>query len=341
MGQQHDRLPEERELKGNLGEFAPGASSTFHYSALPSHLQKDYVKIRKAMIVGEDSVNVNVVMGIEGCMSLVQKVLCDNPQIFWIGNQFTMTSYRKEMKIGFRKNRFYKDKEKIKQALTNNAEEIYEKHVKGLHDACDIETAVHDVLVAKVVYDGTDKDSSHSLVGPLLSKKGVCEGISKAAAFLLNSYGVEAAVVTGKIKEDGEAHAWNVVLLGRQWYNTDVTFDLGNYMGGPLRSYLNMNDAMTSRTHEQESKGRCTSLNQNPYVKEGTYYKKADEAVRYIQRQGVDSSSRQLTYNLYVEEDGAEKIIMDAVCKRFATTKLKVSWQGKSGRHRITVMRGP
>ena len=328
-------------MKGDLGEFAPGASSTFHYSALPSHLQKDYARIRKAMVAGEDSVNVNVAMGAKGCISLVQKVLNDNPQIFWIGNELTMTSYRKEMKIGFRKNRFCKDKEKIKQALTDNAEEIYEKHVRGLRDAYRIETAVHDVLVSKVVYDGTDKDSSHSIVGPLLSKKGVCEGISKAAAFLLNSYGVEAAVVNGKIKEDGESHAWNVVLLGRQWYNTDVTFDLGNCMDRPLRSYLNMNDAMTSRTHEQESSGRCTSLNQNPYVKEGTYFKKADEAARFIQRQGTDSGTRQFTYDVYVEEDGAEDAIIDAICKRFATTRVKISWQSKNGRHRITVKKAP
>ncbi len=326
-------------MKGGLGGFTPGASSTFHYDALPEHLKKPYVAIRKAMIEDQDSIVIKKTLDIDTCLRLLESVLGDNPQIFWMQTGCSLSVGGNVSTIGFLRNRFAKDREKLKSIITGNAEEIYRKHVEGLRDAYSIELAVHDVLSTKVAYDGNEKESSHSLVGPLVSKKGVCDGISKAAAFLLNTYGVESSVVTGKDRKDGGNHAWNVVRIDRQWYNTDVTYDLQKGAGTPIRFYLNMDDAMTSKTHIQNIVGRCGSRKQNHYVRNGTYFRTADEAVRYIGSYRPQTGSKEDVYDLYVEENGCSGKIMAAISMKYIGKSAGTSMIMSNGRYLVTVRR--
>lgn len=88
------------------------------------------------------------------------------------------------------------------------------------------ELSIHDALCTKVTY-ADDGDDSHSIVGPLLHHRGVCDGISKTAKVLLQECGIESHVVFGTAIVTGgdEPHAWNVVCLNGKWYHLDVTFD--------------------------------------------------------------------------------------------------------------------
>jgi len=326
-------------MKGSIGEFTPGASSTFHFESLPEHLRRSYAAIRRAIIADEDSVVLSRSFDTDTCINLLESVLMDNPHLFWLdlACEIAMSSGTTTMR--FKRNRFAKDKEKLKTIIERNALEIYRKHVQGLKDAYSIELAVHDVLSSKVTYDGTDRESSHSIVGPMAGKKGVCDGISKAAAFLLNSFGVESSVVTGKSREDGGPHAWNVVRIDRQWYNTDVTFDLRKGAGEPIRFYLNMDDAMTSRTHIQKISGRCGSKKRNHYVMGGTYFKTEKDALRYISDYRPDPDSRMDVYDLYVEEEGSNRII-SSISKKYIGRTHGMSITMSNGRFLVTVRRG-
>lgn len=89
------------------------------------------------------------------------------------------------------------------------------------------ELSIHDALCTKVTY-ADDGDESHSIVGPLLHHRGVCDGISKTAKVLLQESGIKSHVVFGTaVTTDGkpEPHAWNVVCLNGKWYHLDITFD--------------------------------------------------------------------------------------------------------------------
>ncbi len=325
-------------MKGSIGEFTPGASSTFHFESLPDHHKRSYAAIRKAIIADEDSVVLNRSYDMGTCMKLLESVLMDSPQLFWLDLACGVSMGSKTVTMRFVRNRFAKDKERLKAMIERNALEIYRKHIQGLRDAYSIELAVHDVLSTKISYDGTDRESSHSMVGPIIEKKGVCEGISKAAAFLLNCFGVESSVVSGKSREDGENHAWNVVRIDAQWYNTDVTFDLQKGAGEPIRFFLNMDDAMTSRTHIQETTGRCGSRKRNHYVMKGTYFKTVKDAVKYISEYRPDPVSRTDVYDLYVEEEGYNRI-MAAISMKYIGKSYGTAVMMTSGRYLITVRR--
>ena len=87
---------------------------------------------------------------------------------------------------------------------------------------------IHDLLCKKVVYVD-DGPESHTIIGPLLKGRGVCEGIAEAAKLLLDACGIPTLKISGIArKKDGtnEPHAWNVVLINGKWYHLDVTFDL-------------------------------------------------------------------------------------------------------------------
>lgn len=325
-------------MKEGIGGFQPGTSSRFHYEALPEHLKKPYAAIRKAMIDDEPSVTISKPLDIDTCLMLLESVLYDNPQIFWIDLACSLTVGYRTSTIVFQRNRFAKDREKLKTVITRNAREIYDKYIAGCSDAYSIELAVHDVLSGKVAYDGTDKESSHSLVGPMAMKKGVCDGISKAAAFLLNCYGVECSVVSGKERKTGDPHAWNVVRIERRWYNTDVTFDLQKGAGTPIRFFLNMDDEMASRTHIQNTEGRCGSRKQNHYVRNGTYFRSAKDALGYISGYRIDPSVTQDVYDLYVEEE-CDGRILSAVSMKYTGKAASIRMINSSGRYLVTVRR--
>lgn len=90
---------------------------------------------------------------------------------------------------------------------------------------------LHDWLVRHCVYEEcNDKlDSSHTIVGALVYGKCVCEGYAKAYKYLADLIKLRALVVVGEgIHPDGTSagHAWNIIMLNKQCFHVDVTFDL-------------------------------------------------------------------------------------------------------------------
>lgn len=101
--------------------------------------------------------------------------------------------------------------------------------------------ALHDYLVCNVSYDfglyehflsGADVDDSPAfhIDGVLLNKRAVCDGLSRAFAFLCAMEDIDALRVTGSFASS--PHAWNKVKINGAWYNVDVTSDAVYYSVG-------------------------------------------------------------------------------------------------------------
>ena len=118
-------------------------------------------------------------------------------------------------------------------------------------DACELNIAhtLHDYLATEVKYDfdlyeryvrgeNIADDPAFGIDGVFLNKVAVCDGLSRAFAFLCAIEDVDCVRVTGTF--DGVSHAWNKVKLNDDWYNVDVTGDTANYLvnGGTYRSQL-------------------------------------------------------------------------------------------------------
>ncbi|NCA91837.1 hypothetical protein EOM82_01110 [bacterium] len=91
--------------------------------------------------------------------------------------------------------------------------------------------AIYNFIIDEVYYeyeeDGvtpSDAITAHNIVGVLDGSEltnSVCEGYSKAFAYLCNLYGIDCLAIVS----DSMNHAWNAVRIGGVWYWIDVTWD--------------------------------------------------------------------------------------------------------------------
>jgi len=85
--------------------------------------------------------------------------------------------------------------------------------------------SIHDYLIDHARYE---EKSNLQLVyyayGPLIKGIGVCEGYTEAARLLFNAVGIESVFVSGTVVAN-IPHAWNLVKLGGNWYQLDITWD--------------------------------------------------------------------------------------------------------------------
>lgn len=127
------------------------------------------------------------------------------------------------------------------------------------------EITIHNSLLKKIIYDSTNSSEIqlHSVIGPLLSKRTVCEGYAKAFKLLCDSFDITCIVVCGELDTEGkkELHAWNMVKLNGSWMHVDVTCDNIIPFSSPVISsyYFNIGDQRISANHywDRESYPKC------------------------------------------------------------------------------------
>ena len=114
------------------------------------------------------------------------------------------------------------------------------------------ELALHDAVCECCEYGSGARDDS--AYGVLVNGRAVCGGYAAAAKLLFDMAGLHSTLVSGRArdKRGSEAHIWNAVSLGGDWYFTDVTWDdpvVEN--GSPVVShaYFNVSASDVSATH--------------------------------------------------------------------------------------------
>ncbi len=109
----------------------------------------------------------------------------------------------------------------------------------------------HDTLCDLVTYDSSTYGNSTAAVA-LLEGRAVCEGYTRAMMLLCRMAGIPCSFVRGTNKENGESHAWNVLLLDGTACYTDVTWDDGD--GTPtVHWYFNLSAEQMQQTHTMET----------------------------------------------------------------------------------------
>jgi transglutaminase/protease-like cytokinesis protein 3 len=92
------------------------------------------------------------------------------------------------------------------------------------------ELYVHDYCIKYLAYGDLFDKFSYSVLGAIVKKSAVCEGIAKFVKLVLDYLRVKCLVVKGEainpFTTASEKHAWNIVKPGDFAYHLDVTFDL-------------------------------------------------------------------------------------------------------------------
>lgn len=119
-------------------------------------------------------------------------------------------------------------------------------------------------LVDTITYDETlNRTNTRNIYGALIEKQVVCEGYAKALKYVLDAIDIPCVLVSGTATNtDGqtEAHMWNYVQIGENWYAVDSTWNDpaivggGNPTGAMKTAYLCKGQTTMQKDHIAEGK---------------------------------------------------------------------------------------
>ncbi len=163
------------------------------------------------------------------------------PMLFYIKETSTSTDGKIATKLLFT----YSCSRSEAQSRTRQIETVVGEamtHVtSGMSDYQKV-LVLHDWLADNVEYaysravNGSNNDDDYTCYGALVKKEAVCEGYTKSFILLMRQCGIESYYVYN----DSMNHAWNVVRLGSEYFNVDVTWDdpVQDQLGQVYHKYL-------------------------------------------------------------------------------------------------------
>ncbi len=114
------------------------------------------------------------------------------------------------------------------------------KNIKRSMDDVEKAIVLHDYIVANTSYSNNRTDKNRvSEAGVFAHRKANCQGYSLAYGILLEKAGIDVRYVVS----EKMGHMWNLVKIGREWYNVDVTWDdpVDTYSGSDQYSLVKHN----------------------------------------------------------------------------------------------------
>lgn len=269
----------------------------YYFSLLSGREQQLYKKIYEAMRAFKKKVTV-VCLAPFDLKKIMRYIDWDNPELFYVDFTFSHNDFLigSEIYLDY----YYPIEEiRYKNAEIKKTALKVLKKVSGT-TAYEKELQLHDLLIKNIIYDEVAlqnrekfKWRSATILGGLIYKAAICEGVAKLMKVLLNALDIECIVAIGKSNDISGAserqdvdHAWNIVKIDDKWYHTDVTFDMGISQKNFVRhDYYNMMDEQISHDHFFENKYPiCTETKDNYFIKNKLNLASLSEVTNLIDR---------------------------------------------------------
>ena len=271
----------EEEVKVETKHVAVQLNSYYQYSSLSTSEKEVYNALVDAIKNTTNVVNVhNKNISYNKGLSLLQKVLADNPQYFWVSKS-TSILYNPQNNIVSSYILYYTDGKTTdtvdsnfnltstanRETINNQIIQLNNK-IKEITntipvDATDIEKErlIHDYIVNTVTYDtsvaskafeyGDTLPHAFDIYGAAIEGKAVCEGYAKLFQYLCYCTGINSTQIFGT--SEGSNHMWNAVKLDGEWYQIDVTWDDTNSATVPFYGFFNLTSDQMSIDHKSDS----------------------------------------------------------------------------------------
>ncbi|MBQ8827036.1 MAG: hypothetical protein IJ007_08085 [Oscillospiraceae bacterium] len=259
------------------------------YTTLEGDKKEAYELIVKAIekhdskITFPDSVSITAA---EYC-DLYQMIYNSEHNIYYIDTQMKYTTNVKTQRIVSAELCYIYTEDEVK-TMQKKIDAAADKIIDGITDEMteyDIVKYFYDTLVKGCVYD-IEAENCRDMYGCLVNGRAVCGGYAKAFNYLCDNVGISSLTITGDFDE--VPHMWNMVRIGGEWYQIDVTSGVvtnsdNNYI---RYDYFCVTDEMNSRTHkvydQPYSYPAAVSDKYNYYVYNNLVANTVDEAVELV-----------------------------------------------------------
>ena len=106
--------------------------------------------------------------------------------------------------------------------------------------------AIYDWLCNNITYDNANLNNNdyklkHTAYAALINRTSVCQGYAVLLYRLLLEEGIPCRLISGI--GNGGGHAWNIIKVGRSWYDVDATWDAPRAVAGVDYDYFLRCDA--------------------------------------------------------------------------------------------------
>ena len=209
---------------------------------------------------------------------IVQRVLYEHPEFFWIDDSFLGRSYPKgytDMELNLR------DDELPIGRIKEMCDEVSEQADRIIHNipvgASDWEKIlfVHDEIVKNTWYQYGDEDEfTDTVYGCLVNGRTQSAGYAQAFQYIMERMGFEC----GMFSNGG--HTWNYIRLDGKYYWIDLAYDDPDFgedvYYNYTHNYFMCDDGHLSENHDL-SKGdnrfvpKCDSFDKYYYIVDGSY----------------------------------------------------------------------
>lgn len=214
----------------------------YYYYCLDKKKQIIYKKIYNSILKFEVTVNIGVDnISVQELLDMFSRIKKDNPYLYyWNSNLAQMNTLADGnciiiFQYYFTRHQYASIESKVRENVRKILTRISSKDEMGKV------LELHEILGENVEYDFeaiSDNPelfkelTSHSMLGVVMRKMAVCDGMAYAVKYLLNALNIKCIVVEGiaknivQTKSDLSGHAWNVIKINGIASHFDFTWDL-------------------------------------------------------------------------------------------------------------------
>lgn len=233
-----------------LQKAADDAMLPYQFGELSAQAQKCYREIRKAILMHKNSVKISPRISEKTLLGIADILCCQDPLTFGtVSIEFngisTDNAYARFV---------YPNTKGVDESVSKQVAKEADKVIAAFAPDADAYAkflAVHDHITSVSQAEENEPNAySKTAYGPLVIGKAFSEGYAYAFQYICIKAGLTSITVTGT-DAGGNAHTWNKVKIGDDWYNVDCSAD---DVGGCYDWFMVSDEVMSQSYTENSSK---------------------------------------------------------------------------------------
>lgn len=230
----------------------------YQYDGLSTQAQRCYRNIRKAVLAHKNSVKISSRISEKTLLGIADILCCQDPLTFGT----VSIEYNGISTDNAYARLIYPNTKGVDESVSSQVAKEADKVIAAFAPEADAYAkllAVHDHITAVAQVDDSEPNSySKAAYGPLVVGMAVSDGYAYAFQYICIRAGLTSITVAGT-DADGNAHTWNKVKIGDEWYNVDCAAD--DISGG--YGYFMVSDDIMGQTYTENSSKDYPSAKNN------------------------------------------------------------------------------